>query len=813
MPYPLHTLSQGFRNLNHWHRSNGRPAVIPEHAKQISNNPEVLLIGWDAADWSYIEPLLAKGLMPNLQSLIIEGSKGPLSSMRPMLSPMLWTTIATGKRPFEHGIHGFVSTNEKGENIPVSSEMRTAPTFWEIAHHEKRKAQVVGWWPSFPPEEINGAIISDRLTLSGQSDENAVHPKSIFPTIELLTIKEEHIGPDLIAPLFENCPEPPKELVAVVRRAIARTLSTQMYSTWLLANSSTDIHAVYFNSLDHFHHLGLREYPEFAGIITNAYRFYDALLEGLLAYRGEKTNTLLLSDHGFLQSKDLLPNLPDDPLAPERDHHPLGILLCHGPKINPRVSISGASVLDITPNILHLLNIPADEGMEGRVWSELFQAAPLKRISTWKKALLPKKNIGKKDEEWLKHLQELGYVSKVLEKKSEVLVENTFQLARSYAEANRHFEALRMIEAHIKFKAPLRYVIFALDQALHCGEIEKLQKWWDEFHEKLPKHLEALFFVRLAILAYDFQSAKNALQEIPPPPHINAAWHIQLARLWMQCRENRQAKTEVLKALALQPKHPDALVLNGYLAFTEENWNEALVSFLDAISIRFFAPRVHALIGHTLLKLNQPEGARNAFQLAAFQEPKNVSHRQTKQSEEKKTVIVSGLPRSGTSMMMQILQKMGFNVFTDKQRQADSFNRDGYFEHEELLMLAHRPESAFEFYGKAVKILSPTLPSLPPFFPVYVVMMERSIDAVIASQMNMRGKDQWPLDLGEKMQDIQNQALGFCESANTWITLIRVPYEKLVENPELELKKLANDLEVHYDPKLVEVVKPKYKNY
>lgn len=813
MPYPLHTLCQGIRNLNHWHIINGRVALSYKQAKSLSNAPEVLLIGWDAADWTYIEPLLAKGQMPNLQNLIIEGAKGPLSSMRPMLSPMLWTTIATGKRPFEHGIHGFISTNEKAENIPVSSEMRTAPTFWEIAHHEKCNAQIVGWWPSFPPEEIDGEIISDRLTLSGQPDENAVHPKKIFPTIAALTIKEEHIGPDLIAPLFENCPEPPKELVAIVRRAIARTLSTQMYSTWLLANYPTNIHAVYFNSLDHFHHLGLREYPEFSGIITNAYRFYDALLEGLLSYRSKKTNTILLSDHGFLQAKDLLPNLPDDPLAPERDHHPMGIILCHGPKIHPRVSISGASLLDITPNILHLLNIPADEKMEGRVWKEVFKGEPLKRIPTWKKALLTKKNNNKKDEEWLKHLQDLGYVSNIYEKTSEAIIENTFQLARSYAEANRHFEALRMMEPLVKVNAPLRYIIFALDQAIHCREIDILQKWWDAFHEKLPKHMEGLFLARLALLSYDFPTAKNALREIPPPPHVNAAWHIQLARLLMQCQDYSQAKVEINNALLLQPKHPDALTLKGYLAYTEENLGEALEAFLDAVNIRFFAPRVHELIGHTLLKLNQPESARNAFQLAAFQEPKNINHNKKDHTAERKTIVVSGLPRSGTSLMMNILKTMGFDVFTDNHREADNFNLDGYFEHDELLTLAHQPEYAFEFYGKVVKILSPTLPSLPPFFPVHVIMMERNIDAVIASQMSMRGKDQWPLSLDKKMQEIQNQAFIFCQNANNWINLIRISYEKLVENPEVELKKLSNDLGVNYNPKLVDVVKPKYKNY
>ena len=60
--------------------------------------PRLLLIGWDAADWQVIHPLLDAGAMPNLQRLIEGGVMGNLASLAPMLSPILWTSIATGKR-------------------------------------------------------------------------------------------------------------------------------------------------------------------------------------------------------------------------------------------------------------------------------------------------------------------------------------------------------------------------------------------------------------------------------------------------------------------------------------------------------------------------------------------------------------------------------------------------------------------------------------------------------------------------------------------------------------------------------------------
>ncbi|MFK7904898.1 MAG: alkaline phosphatase family protein, partial [Chitinophagales bacterium] len=69
--------------------------------------PKVLLIGWDAADWKAINPLLDAGLLPSLEKFINEGVMGNLATLDPPLSPTLWTSISTGKRPYQHGILGF----------------------------------------------------------------------------------------------------------------------------------------------------------------------------------------------------------------------------------------------------------------------------------------------------------------------------------------------------------------------------------------------------------------------------------------------------------------------------------------------------------------------------------------------------------------------------------------------------------------------------------------------------------------------------------------------------------------------------------
>ena len=72
-----------------------------------NDKKKLLLIGWDAADWDVISPLMDAGKMPNIRRLVENGVMGNMATLYPLLSPMLWTSIATGKRPYKHGIYGF----------------------------------------------------------------------------------------------------------------------------------------------------------------------------------------------------------------------------------------------------------------------------------------------------------------------------------------------------------------------------------------------------------------------------------------------------------------------------------------------------------------------------------------------------------------------------------------------------------------------------------------------------------------------------------------------------------------------------------
>ncbi len=93
----------------------------------------VLLLGWDAADWQVIRPLLAAGRMPNLAGLMARGVSGNIATLYPVLSPTLWTSIATGKRPPKHGVLGFSEPTHDGLAVrPCSVLSRTTKAVWNI---------------------------------------------------------------------------------------------------------------------------------------------------------------------------------------------------------------------------------------------------------------------------------------------------------------------------------------------------------------------------------------------------------------------------------------------------------------------------------------------------------------------------------------------------------------------------------------------------------------------------------------------------------------------------------------------------------
>lgn len=126
------------------------------------SGPQVLLVGVDALDDQVLGALIARGQMPHLAQLVASGVSGRLDvdvGAPQILSPIVWTSCATGKRMDKHGITGWapeeVAGSEAGE---FTSEMRRAEAVWGIASAHGLRVHVTGWLVTWPPEEVDGVV-------------------------------------------------------------------------------------------------------------------------------------------------------------------------------------------------------------------------------------------------------------------------------------------------------------------------------------------------------------------------------------------------------------------------------------------------------------------------------------------------------------------------------------------------------------------------------------------------------------------------------------------------------------------------------
>jgi broad-specificity NMP kinase len=187
----------------------------------------------------------------------------------------------------------------------------------------------------------------------------------------------------------------------------------------------------------------------------------------------------------------------------------------------------------------------------------------------------------------------------------------------------------------------------------------------------------------------------------------------------------------------------------------------------------------------------------------------------TDQSSNQVVTIVSGLPRSGTSMMMKMLEAGGLPPLTDNLRTADEDNPKGYYEFERVKQLpkgdvAWLPDAQ----GKVVKVIAALLPHLPGGYKYRVVFMQRAMPEVLASQRQMlirRGEDpnKIPDDVIAKLFEKHLKQVNEWVSQQPNVERLDVNYNKMLENPQPFIEQINAFLDNQLDAvKMATVVDP-----
>jgi Flp pilus assembly protein TadD len=436
----------------------GEPARAPEAPARPSPSPaadrrQILMVGLDGADWQVLDPLIQAGLTPHLARLKREGAWAALRSNAPMLSPLLWTTAATGKPPEEHGIVDFLIRDPRtGARLPISSNFRRAKALWNILTDAGLESDWVAWWATWPAERIRGHMVSDRVAYSlfdvGASEEDlvgAVWPQGLLDEIRSQRREADAVGIDEVRRLarvdsddLERARRRPgtgaprhgyAEPLTHLTRILASTATYHRAALHLLEKGPAPLTAVYYQMIDEVGHrfahcapprLGLcsdADFLRYRDTLAAAYRHQDALLGELLDRVPAGTVTIVLSDHGFQNGEERPADLPPDIEGrPGEWHRAYGIFVIHGPGIAAG-RIDTVSLYDIAPTVLHLLGLPAGADMRGSVLAAARSARPAApaQIASWEAIGSQKAPAGDApassyDAEVIARLRSLGYI-------------------------------------------------------------------------------------------------------------------------------------------------------------------------------------------------------------------------------------------------------------------------------------------------------------------------------------------------------------------------------------------------------------------
>lgn len=842
---------------------------------------KVLLIGWDAADWKVAAPLMDAGKMPHLEKLVSEGVMGNITTLYPVLSPMLWTSIGTGKRAHKHGILGFAEPDFRSGKIRAITNLnRKCKAVWNILNQNGLVSNVVGWWPSFPAEPINGVMVSNHFQDAGAEfgKEWPMRPGTVFPAelqpqlakfrVHPGELSLQHVLP--FVPKAAEMEQQTKHTLTSLIKTIADASSTHAVATALMEHEPWDFMAVYYDAIDHFCHAYMKfhpprldwideqEYELFQGVINGAYQFHDMMLGTLLSLAGEDTTVILLSDHGF-HSDHLRPrDLPNEPAGPADEHRRFGMFVMRGPGIKRDELIHGVSLLDVTPTILTLFGLPVAKDMDGSPIRQAFdKPEEIDTIESWENVAgdsgqHPKgASIELEDTyESLKNLVALGYIQKPDDDQdkavADTLRELDHNLARSYLGANMIPEAIevfqrlwdqfpdegrfgvKLFECQLILRqtsdaeATLKRLVAEKTRYSQAAlaELKTLEAEWKDrkpsdftTDEKLRlRNLKSKATVNPDTMSYLNGALRHVQKRYTEAikffsdasgveVHLRPSLYKRRGDCLIALRRWNEAATEFHNILGIDPADVDARIGLARAFLGMRRAAKALREATAAVGMVYFLPTGHYLCGRALRRMRRYPEAANAFKIAVSQNPvfpKAHVHlaytyqlmgeleladyhlklaRATQQQadafrsgavaagepdtrsavvtdeaarvRERKSihtgqkigantvVVVSGLPRSGTSMMMQMLAVGGVPVLVDEKRPADSDNPRGYFEYEPSKVASGAKSWLDEARGKAVKLVAQLVPGLPPGPDYRVIFMERSLADVVASQRAM----------------------------------------------------------------------------
>jgi predicted AlkP superfamily phosphohydrolase/phosphomutase len=255
-----------------------------------SKLPRLFILGLDGTPLPLLRQLFQSGDLPNLARLFESGSAVEMSSSLPDVSAVAWTSINTGKNPGKHGIYGFYDRKPGTNRMEIMTAAHTrARTIWQIASDAGRRAIAINVPLSFPPQHVNGVVISDFLATSLNK---AVYPTTILPMLESIGYR------------IDTDPAVARQSLDAFVDDFTVTAERRAEAVMRLMDSEQwDMFMVVFMETDRLHHFMWRymaeDDPTYRPRFLECYRQIDALAGKIVARLDDEVQLIVLSDHGF----------------------------------------------------------------------------------------------------------------------------------------------------------------------------------------------------------------------------------------------------------------------------------------------------------------------------------------------------------------------------------------------------------------------------------------------------------------------------------------------------------------------------------
>jgi predicted AlkP superfamily phosphohydrolase/phosphomutase/tetratricopeptide (TPR) repeat protein len=617
---------------------------------------KVLLVGWDAADWVILDDLLARGLIPAFKSLIDRGVRGKIATLQPILSPMLWNSIATGKMPDRHGIFDFVEPLPDASGIrTVSSTSRKCKAIWNILSQNGMKSNVVNWFASYPAEPIDGCVITDRYCMQSTLRpkvrgyrEGMIHPDRLSQPLIDKIVEPSLLGEVITSfvPRAAEIDQSKDDRLEKLAKLIAKMSTIQAAAMHTMISEPWDFMTVYFDAIDHFGHTFMPYHPPavegvnpkdaelYGQCVTGAYRFQDMMLGAMMQAAGDDTTIILVSDHGF-HSQGLRPGTDgyEDPVS---WHRPFGVAAAAGPGIKQNDKLYGATLLDVTPTILALLGLPIGSDMEGRPWLEIFdRPVTAEKLISWETyeqgdpGMHPDevRQDPAAEAEAIRQLVELGYVEAPGED-AEKTVQRTLRSQKLYRATSLGYgprkdeaiEAWRELieqcdkDEDAEFREHCRIelaLIFA-----HLGRYKECKKLLDELPEKrLERPLGQMLYAQICVSegkpakALEYLGRAGEISQNPQGLTTVGSAMFSLGRF-------DEADDAFTRALVIDEERAYAWQGRAQVALKRKEYEQAIDFALTAVGLTHRLAIAHYVLGVALARLERPDEAILALETA-----------------------------------------------------------------------------------------------------------------------------------------------------------------------------------------------------